>query len=225
MGSDWEDFCESNGWNISSENDYERFLESLERGRCPDKNSDLIPSHQHFDSYQEAVNWAKANPGRAIKRAVSGQGFEVKPLSIGKHFQSSQSTVLRGIVEPERLPNRENEIWLYTKRCTEISQYSPQLSDVLTKSSSNRWNIFMRPFSRSKWDQELLHLSNDQLRRLRVLIAVHLENGRQRLRSLAAEMKRDRRMKPGNYGEPLVEVINEFIETLLLDIDRVLNSK
>lgn len=28
--SDWEDFCDSNGWNIGSEDDYDRFLDSLE---------------------------------------------------------------------------------------------------------------------------------------------------------------------------------------------------
>lgn len=54
--SDWEDYCEANGWNVGSADDYESFLDSLEDNdsdirqssdkdhhrRMPDRNQSLL---------------------------------------------------------------------------------------------------------------------------------------------------------------------------------------
>ena len=49
--SDWEDFCDSNGWNIGSEDDYDRFLDSLEGKPEVSTTSSLsISSIKEYDS-------------------------------------------------------------------------------------------------------------------------------------------------------------------------------
>lgn len=81
--SDWEDFCESNGWNSGSEEDYEKFLDSLEdrpRRRIKrEYNSATSVESLYFATFQEAVEWAKNNPGRVITRAPGENGYIARP--------------------------------------------------------------------------------------------------------------------------------------------------
>lgn len=76
--SDWEDFCDSNGWNIGSEADYDRFLDSLEdrparRTRQPGalQNQEAL----YFSSFEEAKQWAMNNIGQSFTRSSDGSGF------------------------------------------------------------------------------------------------------------------------------------------------------
>jgi hypothetical protein len=77
--SDWEDFCDSKGWNAGSEADYDRFLDSLEdkpaRGavvrREMGQNHEMI----FFSSFEEAKQWAKNNVGQVFTRSADGSGF------------------------------------------------------------------------------------------------------------------------------------------------------
>ena len=62
-------------------------------------------------------------------------------------------------------------------------------------------------------------LSAAQLRRLRLLVAVHLEHSRKRLHQLYREMRRIPSMKAGHYGGALSEQINRVKEGALADID------
>lgn len=41
--SDWEDFCESNGWNAGSEADYDTFLDSLEERLVKEFSENTFP--------------------------------------------------------------------------------------------------------------------------------------------------------------------------------------
>lgn len=71
--SDWEDFCESNGWNAGSPDDYDKFLDSLEDR--PQKNSPRNQVDLQFGTFDEAKAWAKSNVGRSFARNPHGQGF------------------------------------------------------------------------------------------------------------------------------------------------------
>lgn len=49
--SDWEDYCESNGWNIGSADDYDRFLRSLEdKTVVPAKTTDASKVFHEYES-------------------------------------------------------------------------------------------------------------------------------------------------------------------------------
>lgn len=220
--SDWEEFCEANGWNVGSSEDYDRFLESLERDQGESRNPYAESDSLYFDTYANAVKWAKSNPGRTVRRAENGVGFEAKPLPISNDPSSPRNTVRRN---NQNLPDRNHEIWTYSKRCEQIAHFSPQLKDVLTNSASYRGGIRMRPFDRAEWMRELQRLNTNQLEQLRLLLTVHFEDNRQRLKLIESEIRRCRNVKPGNYGEALTEAIQRFVETLQPDIDALLNKK
>jgi len=154
-----------------------------------------------FETYAEARTWGQANPGGVIVRAPDGCSFEARPAQ-----RERVNVVQRGIDS-------------YMERSTKIKALAPHLHDVLSKSASNSYRLSMRPFYRDAWQNELSRLSVGQLERLRLLIAVHLEDSRKRLRELYAAMRRDRRMKPGHYGEALSERLNQVMEGALADID------
>ncbi|WP_417667370.1 hypothetical protein [Pseudidiomarina sp.] len=212
--SDWEDFCESKGWNPASEDDYDEFLESLE-----DDQPRQIPikpgsDYQRFDSYTEAAAWAKANPGRVIRRAPDGCGFETKIELRNNRLPSAESAV--------HPPVKEDPIRATMKRYAEIKQLTPHLHDVLANSASNGSRLYMRPFYQDVWNAELSSLSHDQLLRLRLLLLALLEAKRQHLSNLYAAMSKSRKMRRGNYGEELFEVVNSIMEGVLVDIDKQL---
>lgn len=74
--SDWAEFCEVNGWNAGSVDDYEQFLDSLEEAptrRAPPGAP--LEERVHFTTFAAAVAWAKSHPGRAITRSVDGTLF------------------------------------------------------------------------------------------------------------------------------------------------------
>jgi hypothetical protein len=101
---------------------------------------------------------------------------------------------------------------------------APHLHDVLTKSASNSKRLCLRPFHLGTWQAELNRLSADQLKRLQLLVTVHLEDSRKNLRLLYAEMRRFPSMKAGHYGEELSERLNEIMEGALADIDTHLTN-
>lgn len=220
--SDWEEFCEANGWNAGSAEDYDKFLESLEHEPRDVHNLNNDNDRLHFDTYENATKWARANPGRTIRRAESGIGFEAKPILSGNNLSYSPSAIRRN---DQILPDRNDEIWTFSKRCERIALFSPQLKDVLTKSASNSSRINMHPFDRNKWKRELQGLNPSQLEQLRLLVLVHLEDSRRTLKQIEAEIRRFRQMKPGHYGESLNEALQHFLETLLPDFDRLLINR
>ncbi|WP_139211057.1 hypothetical protein [Azotobacter beijerinckii] len=69
--SDWEEFCESKGLNIGSEDDYNKLLNSLE-----DSLKKL--SSPFFKTFEEAKYWAKENIGKSFIRSPDGSGFVPK---------------------------------------------------------------------------------------------------------------------------------------------------
>jgi len=68
--SDWEEFCESNGWNAGSKEDYDKFLASLEDSPPRSRSSQGL----HFATF-EAMAWARSNVGKSFTRHPSGTGF------------------------------------------------------------------------------------------------------------------------------------------------------
>jgi hypothetical protein len=69
--SDWEEFCESNGWNAGSSEDYDKFLGSLEDR--PKRRKDA--ADLQFATFGEAKAWAKMNTGKSFTRNPNGPGF------------------------------------------------------------------------------------------------------------------------------------------------------
>lgn len=155
-----------------------------------------------FSTFAEARAWAQANSGAVIVRASDGHGFGVKSDPRKRSVNSAQ-----------------REIDSYLKRSAEIKALVPHLYDVLSKSASNSYRVVMRPFYRGTWQAELQRLNTGQLERLRILVAVRLEDSRNRLRQLYAEMRRFPSMKAGHYGEALSERLHEVMEGALIDID------
>lgn len=176
-------------------------------GECAEDADDVLSSCSEaplrFETYSHARAWAQANPGRAFTRAADGCGFEAKPA---RHNQSVNLA--------------QSKIDSYLNRSAEIKDMAPHLHDVLSNSASNSHRVFMRPFHRGTWEDELSRLSTTQLRRLRLLVAAHLEDSCKRLRRLYAEMRRVPSMKAGHYGEALSERINKIMEGALEDIDK-----
>ena len=158
-----------------------------------------------FETFAQARAWAQANPGGAFKRATDGRGFEIKPTP------HSRSVNLK---QPEVGSNWD--------RSTEIKSMAPHLHDVLANSAGSYRSISMRPFYRSTWEAELGRLSTAKLRRLRLLVSVHLEESRMYLRDIYDQTRRSHRMKAGHYGEELHERTNEIMEGALEDIDKCL---
>ena len=186
--------------------------QSLKPGDCSEDADDVpfssTATPMRFTTYAQAQAWAQVNPGRVITRGSDGCSFEAKPA---RHEQSVNH-VQRGIDS-------------YRNRVTEIEAMAPHLHDVLSNSASNSSRLVMRPFYRSTWQAELSRLSVSQLKRLRLLVAIHLEDSRKSLRLLYAEMRRVRSMKAGHYGEALSEKVNDIMEGALADIDTCLTER
>lgn len=176
---------------------------------CAEDTDDLLSLRRaatlRFENYALARAWAQANPGRVIARASDGPDFEAKPVP-----------------HEQRVNHTQRKIDSYLYRHTEIKALAPHLNDVLSNSASNGNRILMRPFYRSTWQAELSRLSTGQLKRLRLLLAIHLEGSRERLRQVYADMRRFRTMKAGDYGETLSERVNEIKEGAIADIDALL---
>jgi hypothetical protein len=161
-----------------------------------------ITAALRFSTFAEARAWAQANPGVVIVRASDGHGFGVKSDSRKRSVNPAQ-----------------REIGSYLQRSAEIKALVPHLYDVLSNSASSSYRVVMRPFYRRTWQAELQRLNAGQLARLRVLLAVHLEDSRNELRFIYAEIRRFPSMKAGQYGEALSERIHEVMEGALIDID------
>lgn len=77
--SDWEDFCESKGWNSGSEADYDKFIDSLEdrTARRTSVKGEVVSNTEtiFFTSFDEAKQWAKNNVGQTFTRSPDGSGF------------------------------------------------------------------------------------------------------------------------------------------------------
>lgn len=76
--SEWEEFCDSNGWNTGSDSDYDKFLNSLEdRQSVALTKRNAVPSQdiEFFSTYEEAKQWAKNRAGRVFTRSPDGSGF------------------------------------------------------------------------------------------------------------------------------------------------------
>ena len=69
--SDWEEFCDSNGWNIGSEADYGRFLDSLEDR--PGKRAFSSRLSREFTPEQKRAYAIKKEEERRIFSTPLGQ--------------------------------------------------------------------------------------------------------------------------------------------------------
>jgi len=156
-----------------------------------------------FDTFAQAQAWAQANPGSVFTRAADGCGFEAKPTPNNQRVNSTQL-----------------KIDSYLDRIRKIKALAPYLHNVLTKSASNSRRIVIQPFNRTTWHDELHRLNIAELKRLRLLLTIHLETSRKDLSVLYAEMRRfPRTMKPGHYGEELSEKLHEIMDEVLAYID------
>jgi len=97
---DWEEFCEANGWNVGSEDDYDAFLDSLE-DRSSRRPAGSSRTSTQFATFQEAKAWAVSNPGRSFTRAPTGSGF----VMVGRHQTVASPSAIGG------KPTSAREFW------------------------------------------------------------------------------------------------------------------
>lgn len=162
-----------------------------------DEFTDRPESPTRFDTFAEAVAWGTVNPGRTFTRAANGRGFEAKPH------------------RPARSP-----IDVRHARRTEIKALVPHLHEVLSMSASGRYGVVMRPLYRGTWNAELDGLTLVQLRRLRLLLSIDLEDNQKYLRQLYAEMRRLPSMRRGDYGQDLFEELQKVVKSAITDIEK-----
>ena len=217
--SDWEEYCEKNGWNTSSADDYDKFLQSLEHGTDENYSSGGIDAALlHFDTYEEAVNWAKANPGQAIKRSANGRGFETQSFSPKSHRLSFHNDRRH-----RELPDKNHPAWDYYYRWEMIGKLSSQLNDVITKSDMSPSRFYIYPLDPKKWNKELRSLTQDQLLELKMLVQVDIEDSKRVIRDIEAELKRNRKMRY-EFREPDLALL-ERMEEAAEDIEILLTEK
>lgn len=162
-----------------------------------DEFTDKPDEPTRFETFAVALDWAKANPGRSFSRVPSGRGFEPKPSR----------------------PTRRSTSEAQRVRCSEMKALAPHLHEVLTKSGSGSYGVVMRPLYRSTWSAELSRLDVAQLRRLRLLLVLDLEDNRTYLSQLYAEMRRFPSMRGGDYGQELFEKLQGVIKGAIADVE------
>lgn len=118
-------------------------------------------------------------------------------------------------------PGRDVDFDSYQYRSAEIAQLAPHLHNVLSNSASNSESIFMQPFSRSAWAEELNRLSGEQLSHLHFLVKVHLEHSQRTLSDIYADIEQHQ-LKSGSYGEALSEKLHTIMESAIADIENLL---
>lgn len=177
--------------------------------------SSRAAAHLRFETFAQARAWSQANPGKMFTRAADGCGFEAKPVLPVVRAQGVNS-VQQGI-------NDDGDP--YGQRMREIGALAPHLHYVLSHCPINRYRVILRPFDRRIWEGELSRLTTVQLSRLRLLLVVHLGDFREHLRGVYAEMRRFPSMKAGDYCEEETELLSEFTEKALKDIDKRLPSR
>lgn len=162
-----------------------------------DEFTDAPEEPTRFETFAQALAWSKANPGRSFARAADGWGFEPKP----------------------HRPARSDIDVRHARRC-EIKALTPHLHEVLSRSGSGRYGVVMRPFYRGTWNAELDRLTLTQLRRLRLLLSLDLEDNRKYLRQLYAEMRRFPSMRGRDYGQDLFEKLQDVVKSAITDIEK-----
>ncbi|MNG13418.1 hypothetical protein D3C84_970970 [compost metagenome] len=72
--SDWEDMC---GWLGISNDEFaaDKVINLNSRTNTENLGWKRHLHKNNFDTFQDAIAWAKENPGKAIKRAPTGNGF------------------------------------------------------------------------------------------------------------------------------------------------------
>lgn len=151
--------------------------------------------YRRFETYAEAAEWAKSNPGVSIGRAADGNGFEPK-LS--------------------RSRGKSVEVWGADSDA--LKNLAPHLWTVLHKCAANSREFTSVPLIRSRWHSELNQLSTPQTEKLRQLLTLELERHQKFLCDVEVQ-KRRYRQKDGAFGEHLYEWLIDVIKGVIHDID------
>lgn len=169
----------------------------------------------HFANYAEAQAWAKANPGNAFSRKADGCGFEARVRTVTSTTHASRPASTSRF-QPISLQQHLDE---FIRFMEDLKVLSPHAHAIWTKSAGNSRTYTVHPFSNATFTAEIERLSCEKRAHLREMLAVHLQRGKKDLTDLQAEMRRDRRMKPGHYGEELSQKVNELNERALVVLD------
>ena len=154
-----------------------------------------VVRYRRFNTYTEAAEWAKSNPGVSVGRTADGNGFEPKPSR-----------------------NRGNSVEIWGADSDALKNLAPHLWTVLHKCASNSRGFTSVPLIRSRWHTELNQLSTPQTEQLRQLLTLDLERHQKFLRDVEVQ-KRRYRQKDGAFGEDLYEWLIDVIKGVIHDID------
>lgn len=180
--SDWEDFCESKGWNPGSEEDYEKFLEGLEERPIADtceevqNKEQLNENREFFYTFKEALAWAKERPGRAFTRSIDGN-----------HFSKKKN------LNP---PSKDKSADLHQVALTEtfektISELSPHVTNIYHTASSR--------FRKEAFVSDLSKLNKPQIKTLISILEKYTEREKIELKNRKKHIRMNR-LKAENYG-------------------------
>ena len=94
--SDWEEFCDANGWNAGSEDDYDEFLDSLEDRPRKFTYSKIQPRRggtDYFSTFEQASQWSKPTEEKPSRAAVMDLGScQSQKTNLDKSCENTIST-------------------------------------------------------------------------------------------------------------------------------------
>lgn len=159
-----------------------------------------------FNTFAEASAWAKDHPGKPFTRCPDGRGF-LASASVGPPAPARTSAPKKKLFGGRLYFPGAHPIIQFLE---ELRVLSPHLHHVWNDSRFNQWKTIVPPFSAQKFDADLSRLGREDIVRLKDLLDDHFEYEKKDLAWLLSEIRRDRRMKAGHYGEDLKQILIEI---------------
>jgi hypothetical protein len=231
---EYEEMCEKFGLKPGSEEDYDRLVEIMTDGGAVGSSRNGLShevsgdssvhttdasdaAEQSFKTFAEARDWAQQHPGRSFTRAQNGVGFQsVAPRLRGSDSVAANSSKPNvGEALPPLFEYRRGSGVDWRGYMDQLTPLSPQLDNILRRSSSNAYDCHVLPFSARQFELELRALSIAHVRRLADFLAMNIRRDERDLAQLVEEIRRDRRMRAGHYGEELAEALIELQKSVI----------
>jgi hypothetical protein len=178
---------------------------SADRTRVPEDSRDT--RQLRFQTYTEALEWARTHPGQPFSRSPDGTGFAV--------LEDARS------VSESALKRVDDSL-------EQLSALSPHLHYILTKSISTARKDIVVPFSAPAFMADLDRLSPKDLLRLKDLLDDRVRREKEKLTWLLRAISRDYRMRSqptGSYGEEMNRKLIGIQELAISTLDALLRKR
>lgn len=192
-----------------------RSTHNLDEDRRESLSTQLPSDTLKFATFAHAQAWAKANPGCVFSRATDGEGFvgKYKAEIVTAHRINSASSVQDSRSDWKRNLDDQRQLEI------ELKQLLPYISNALHCWGNSNSVRFKQPFTDSAFIAEIGKISKGELKRVRDILVIELQNNLKELRTIESHIRNDRRMKAGNYGEFSFRAVNVRIQRALDLID------